>query len=142
MQRASGSLKFALSLFEVRAPGDLDRVFAQMIAARCDALFVQSDTMFTANVRPITRLALAHRLPSASAIYDFAEAGGLITYGVDRLEGYRRAAVFVDRLRKGAKPADLPIEQASRFELVVNMGTAKSLGLTIPQSLQSRARLI
>ena len=77
-----------------------------------------------------------------SPLYEYAEVGGLITYGPDRLEGYRRAAVFADKLLKGAKVADLPIEQAGTFDLVINMRTAKALGLTIPQALQSRARLI
>ncbi len=95
-------------MFEARAPDELDRAFAQMIAGRCDAVLVQAGSMFAVNTRTTAELALRHRLPSASALYDFAEAGGLITYGPDRLEGYRRAAVFVDRILKGAKPADLP----------------------------------
>ncbi len=142
IQRAAGSLQLEVAMFEARAPDELDRAFAQMIAGRCDAVLVQAGSMFAVNTRTTAELALRHRLPSASALYDFAEAGGLITYGPDRLEGYRRAAVFVDRILRGAKPADLPIEQASKFELVVNMQTAKSLGLSIPQPLQVRARLI
>jgi putative ABC transport system substrate-binding protein len=142
IQRAAASLRVEVVVLEARAPGELDRAFAQMTADRCDAVLVQAGSMFAVNTRTAAELALKHRLPSASALYDFAEAGGLITYGPDRLEGYRRAAVFVDRILKGAKPADLPIEQASTFELVVNMRTARSLGLSIPQPLQVRARLI
>lgn len=142
IQRAAGTLQVEVPMFEARVPGELERAFTQMIAARCDAVLVQAGSMFAVNTRTTAGLALQHRLPSASALYDFAEAGGLITYGPDRLEGYRRAAVFVDRILKGARPADLPIEQASKFELVVNMHTAKSLGLSIPQPLQVRARLI
>ena len=142
IQRAAASLQIDVAVFEARAPGELDRAFAQIAADHRDAVLVQSGSMFAVNTRTTAGLALKHRLPSASALYDFAEAGGLITYGPDRLEGYQRAAVFVDRILKGAKPADLPIEQASKFELVVNMGTAKSLGLSIPQPLQVRARLI
>ena len=142
MQRAADSLRIVIALFEVRAPEDLAAAFARMTAAGCDALFVQNDTMFVANDRTISSLALKQRLPSASTMSDFAEAGGLLSYGADRLEGYRRAAHFVDRIRKGAKVADLPIERASKFELVINTATAKSLGLAIPHSLASRARLI
>ena len=142
MQTAARSLKFALSVFEARAPTQFDSAFAEIVRARCDAVIVNGDTLFGVNVRTIAQLALKHRLPSASDLGEFAEAGGLITYGPDRLEGYRRAAVFVDKLLKGAKPGDLPIEQASKFELVINTTTAKSLGVTIPQALQLRARLI
>ena len=111
--------------------------------ARADAVVVQVDTLFAVNVQSIAQLALKHHLPSASSLTDFAVAGGLISYGPDdRLEGYRRAAVFVDKLLKGAKPGDLPIEQPTKFELVINMTTAKSLGIAVPQALQLRARLI
>jgi putative tryptophan/tyrosine transport system substrate-binding protein len=113
-----------------------------MERARCDAVLVQGDTLFAANARAVAELALRHRLVSASAINEYADAGGLISYGPDRLEGYRRAAGFVDKLLKGAKPGDLPIQQATQFEFFINMGTAKSLGLTIPQTLQTRARLV
>lgn len=142
IQRTAASLKVAISPFEARSPGELERAFVEIAKARCDALIVQADTMFSVNVRKVARLALDNRLPSASTLYDFAEAGGLITYGTDRSEGYRRAAVFVDRIRKGAKPGDLPIEQASRFDLIVNVATSRALNLSLPESLLSRARLI
>jgi len=142
MQATARSLKFALPVFEAQTPKQFDSAFAEMVKARCDGVVVSGDTLFGVNVQTVARLALKHRLPSASSLSEFAEAGGLITYGSDRLEGYRRAAVFVDKLLKGAKPADLPIEQPSKFELVINTTTAKSLGLTIPQALQLRARLI
>jgi putative ABC transport system substrate-binding protein len=142
MQATARSLKFALPVFETQTPKQFDSAFAEMVKTRCDGVVVSGDTLFGVNVQTVARLALKHRLPSASSLSEFAEAGGLITYGSDRLEGYRRAAVFVDKLLKGAKPADLPIEQPSKFELVINTTTAKSLGLTIPQALQLRARLI
>jgi putative ABC transport system substrate-binding protein len=142
MQSTAKSLKLALQTFEARAPEQFDGVFADMARARSDAVLVQGDTLFAVKVQTIAQLALKHRLPSASGLNEFAEAGGLITYGPDRLEGYRRAAVYVDKLLKGAKPRDLPIEQPSRYDLVINMTTAKSLGLAIPQPLQLRARLI
>jgi putative ABC transport system substrate-binding protein len=93
-------------------------------------------------MQKIVQLAIKQRLPAACTLNGFAETGGLIEYGPDRLEGYRRAAFFVDKLLQGAKPSDLPIERPSRYDLVINMTTAKSLGLTIPQPLQLRARLI
>jgi putative ABC transport system substrate-binding protein len=142
MQSTATSLKSRLSVFEARASGDLVGVFAEMERARCDALLVQGDTMFAANVRTVAELALKRRLASASAINEYADAGGLITYGPDRLQGYRRAAVYVDKLLKGAKPVDLPIQQATEFELLINMATASALGLMIPSTLQTRARLI
>jgi len=142
MQRAADSLRIAVTLFQASVPEDLTDAFARMTASKCDALLVQNDTMFVVNDRTIASLALKQRLPSASTMSDFAEAGGLLSYGADRVEGYRRAAYFVDRILKGARVADLPIERASKFELVINTATAKSLGLGIPQSLASRARLI
>jgi len=142
MQAAAASLKVGFNVFEAREPGDLDAVFARIVAARWDAVVVQGDTMFGVNVKSVTDLALRHRLASASALRNFAEAGGLLDYGPDRLEGYRRAPAFVDKLLKGAKPADLPTEQPTRFDLVINVATAKALGLAIPQSLAVQARLI
>ena len=142
IQATASSFRLTLPVFEARTPNQFDNAFAEMVKARCDAVVVQGDTLFAVNVQTVAQLALKHRLPSASALNEFAEAGGLIAYGPDRLEGYRRAAVFVDKLLKGAKPADLPIEQPSKFELVINTTTAKSLGVTIPQALQLRARLI
>jgi putative ABC transport system substrate-binding protein len=142
MQATGRSLKVTLPVFEARSPKEFDSAFAEIVRARSDAVVVQGDTLFGGNQQTIAQLALKHRLPSASALEQFAEAGGLITYGPDRLEGYRRAAVYVDKLLKGAKPGDLPIEQPSKFELVINTRTAKSLGVTLPQALQLRARLI
>jgi putative ABC transport system substrate-binding protein len=142
IQRTAASLHLGLATYEVRAPADFNGAFVEVAATRCDCLLVQSGSMFVPNAGTIAELALRNRLPSASAIYDYAESGGLITYGPDRLEGYRRAAFYVDKIIRGAKVADLPIEQASTFEFVINMSTAKSLGLAIPQALQARARLI
>ena len=143
MQSAGRSLKLELRLFEVGAPNQFDSVFVEIVKARSDAVVVQGDTLFAVNVQAIARLALKHRLASASSLNEFADAGGLITYGPDRLDGYRRAAAFVDKLLKGAKPGDLPIERPTKFERVINVKTANALGLTIPQSLLLRAdRLI
>jgi putative ABC transport system substrate-binding protein len=142
MQHAAESLKLVLSPFEVRNPNEFDTAFAQIAKARCDALLVQTDTLFAAHLVKIAQLALSYRLPSACRFPEFAESGGLIAYGPSVLEGFRRAPVFVGKILKGAKVADLPIEQASEFQLLVNMTTARALGLAIPQPLAARARLI
>lgn len=139
MQSAGRSLKLELRLFEVGTPKQFDSVFMEIVKARSDAVVVQGDTLFAVNVETVARLALKHRLASASSLNEFADAGGLITYGPDRLEGYRRAAVFVDKLLKGAKPGDLPIEQPTKVARVINVKTAQALGLIIPQSLLLRA---
>lgn len=142
MRDAATALKLAFVPFEVRAPGEIAGAFDRLVAAGCDAVLVQSGSMFAVHARPIAELALRNRLPSGSQLYEYAEVGGLVTYGPDRLEGYRKAAVFVDKLLRGTKISDLPIEQADTFDLIVNTATAKALGLSIPQSLLSRARLI
>jgi len=142
IQVASRSLSLGVRLFEARKPQDLPGSFAELARAGCTAVVVQSDTMFGVNVRTVAELALTHRLASASRLYEFATAGGLLRYGADPIEGYRRAAVFVDKILRGTKPGDLPIEQPTTFELTINMATATSLGLSIPPSLQMRARLV
>ncbi len=109
-----------------------------MAQRRVDAVIVQNDTLFAVNAKAIADLALKHRLPSAGNVA-FAEAGGMIGSGANPIEGYRRAATYVDKILKGANPGDLPIERATKFQLVINLKTAKALGLTIPQSLLVRA---
>ena len=138
METTVKALKLALPQFEVRAPDDLESTFAAMVQKRVDAFVVQTDTMFAVNVKAIADLAIRHRLPSAGSV-EFAKAGGLIGNGANSLEGHRRAAVYVDKILKGANPGDMPIVQPTKFELVINLRTAKALGLTIPQSLLLRA---
>ena len=138
MDITAKALKLSLQLFEVQAPGEFDSVFAAMAKGRVDAIAVQDDTMFGVNAKAIADLAAKKRLPSVGS-EGFAEAGGAIGYGRTEAEMYRRGAYFVDRILKGAKPGDLPIEQATKFELVINMKTAKALGITIPQSILMRA---
>ena len=131
-------LELELQPFEARGASEIDGAFSEMVKRRMDALVVQDETSFDANRARIVDRAAKDRLPSAGGKV-WAEAGGLIGYGPIAAERDRRAAVFVDKILKGAKPADLPIEQPTRFYLVVNLKTAKALGLTIPQSLLLRA---
>ena len=138
MEPVAKSLKLEVPQFEARGPGEFDRTFAAMAQGHVDAVVVQGDTMFTVNAKAIADLAIKHRLPSAG-IVEFAEGGGMIGNGADPLEGHRRAATYVDKILKGASPGDLPIERATKFQLVINLKTAKALGLSIPQSLLLRA---
>jgi ABC-type uncharacterized transport system substrate-binding protein len=123
----------------VRDPGELDRAFSAMKEARAGALIVESSSMlFTSRTR-LADLALKNRLPTMFAQREYAEAGGLMAYSADFLDLFRRTATFVDKILKGAKPADLPVEQPTKWEFVINLKTAKALGLTIPQTLLLRA---
>jgi putative tryptophan/tyrosine transport system substrate-binding protein len=134
--RASG---IRLQPLEARSPGEIDSAFAAMTRERAGALIVLLDGMFADHRARISDLAARHRLPAVYGSHDFAEAGGLMVYGSSFVDRHRRAATFVDKILKGAKPADLPIEQPTKFELMINLKTAKALGLTIPQSLLLRA---
>jgi putative ABC transport system substrate-binding protein len=137
-ESAARTLGIALQIFEVLGPNEFASTFSAMSAARVEAIFVTDDVMLITNSPAIADLAARHRLPSTGSA-ELAQAGGLIGYGVDVLEVFRHAAFFIDKVLKGAKPADLPTEQATRFQLIVNLGTAKALGLTIPQTLLLRA---
>jgi putative ABC transport system substrate-binding protein len=138
METAARSLKVELQTFAARGPNELEGAFSTMAKGRVDAVVVTTDPLFNANVRAIADLASRKRLPSVG-ITAFAEAGGTIGYGLNFPAMSRRAAYFVDKILKGAKPADLPVEQPTKFDLVINLKTAKALGLTIPQSLLLRA---
>jgi putative ABC transport system substrate-binding protein len=135
MESTATSLGCTLSVVEAEAPERFDDAFGRISSNRSDALVVQGDTLFGVHLTAIARLALVHRLASTCAITDYADAGGLVAYGPNRTEGYRRAAMFIDKLLKGATPADLPIERPMTFERVVNLKTAAALGLTLPRSL-------
>ncbi len=137
-ERAAASLGVTLVSVVVHG-SDYERAFAAMGDERPDALFVAGSTFFVRDRKRIIGLAAKHRLP---AIYEWpeqAEEGGLMAYGSSLPEGYRRLAAYVDRLFKGAKPSDLPVEQPTRYDLVINLKTAKALGLTIPQPVLARA---
>jgi putative ABC transport system substrate-binding protein len=138
MEAAAKSLKLELQQFAVRGPDEFESAFAAMAKSRVDAVVVLDDGVLLANFGPIAKLAAKMRLPSIG-LPEFAEAGGLMAYGANRRELFRRAAYFVDRILKGAKPADLPVEQATRFETVLNQKTAKALGLQFPQAVLARA---
>ena len=132
------ALQVELQQFKSRRPNEFNAAFAEMAKARIDGLTVVQDAMLNANPRPIADLAAMQRLPSVG-FEEYAEGGGLLGYGSDFLEMYRHAAYFVDKILKGAKPGELPIEQPTKFKLVINAKTAKALGITIPQSLLLRA---
>jgi putative ABC transport system substrate-binding protein len=139
LQSPARQLDVQLHSLEVRSPKDLDQAFEEATRARAGALFVMPDPVLTANLKRIVGRAAKSRLPSIFHRSEFADAGGLVTYGADRADLYRRAATYVDKILKGAKPGDLPIDRATKFELVVNLKTARALGLTIPQSVLRRA---
>jgi putative ABC transport system substrate-binding protein len=128
-----------LLLFEVSAPERVAKVMAAVAKEHPDALVVQGDPLFTVTRPQLLEAAARHRLLAMWELRGFVEAGGLMSYGADPNELYRRAATYVDRILRGTNPGDLPVEQATKFELVINLKTAKALGLTIPQSLLQRA---
>jgi putative ABC transport system substrate-binding protein len=124
---------------DARAEAHDDRAFAAMTREQAGALLVLADAMYTNQRRQIAELAVQRRLPSILALSEYAEAGGLVVYSPSLLDLERRAATFVDKILKGAKPGDLPVEQPRKFELIINIRTARALGLTIPPSLLQRA---
>ena len=137
---AARSLHLQLQSVEVSRVEDLDRAFSAVTAGRAEALIVPAaNPLAYANRGQIARFAQRSRLPSMYGTKDYADAGGLIAYGPNAADQWRRAAAYVDKILKGAKPGDLPVEQPTKFELVINLKTAKALGLTIPQSLLQRA---
>jgi len=138
MEAAAAPLSLIVEVFRAQGPSEFSSAFAAMAQSRVDSVVVTEDGEFAAGFRAIATLALASKLPSIGA-REYAEAGGLIGYGVNILDLYRRAAYFVDRLLKGAKPADLPIEQPTKFALIVNLKTAKTLGLAISETFLVRA---
>ena len=138
MQAAATPLKLDFDIAQAQGPGEFDRAFASMANRRVDAVVITEDGEFAASFAAIATLALANKLASIGA-QEYAKAGGLIGYGVDLLGLYRRAAYFIDKILKGSRPADLPIEQPTRFELVINIKTAKTLGLEIAPAMLARA---
>jgi len=139
LERAARLLRVQLQVVMVQTPDELDDAFSGMTRGRADALLVLSNYMFFLHRARLAELATKARLPGMYPVSEYAEAGGLMAYAQSFRDCHRRAAVYVDKILKGAKPADLPVEQPSKFELVINLKTAKDLGLTIPPSLLARA---
>ena len=138
-QQPAQQLVIELISLEVRNPHELDKAFEAATSARAGALVILPDPVVSTNLERIVDFAARSRLPSIYQSSEFADAGGLVTYGPDRVDLFRRAATYVDKILKGTKPGDLPVEQPTKLELVVNLKTAKALGMTIPLSVLSRA---
>jgi len=139
VEASARSLGIEPQLLDVRRPEDLRKAFDAAAKHRAEALVVGLDSVTQANLRPIAELAAKQRLPSIYPAIDYANVGGLITYGSSDVHMYHRAATFVDKIFKGAKPADLPVELPTKFELVINLKTARAIGITVPRSLLLRA---
>jgi putative ABC transport system substrate-binding protein len=136
---AARALGLTLQLWDVRSAENFERVFASLSKQRPDGLYASSGPLMRTNQKRVVDLTLKGRLPSIYYDRESVDAGGLMSYGVDVADSYRRVAYFVDRILKGAKPADLPVEQPTKFELVVNLKTAKQIGLAIPPNVLVRA---
>jgi putative tryptophan/tyrosine transport system substrate-binding protein len=139
VEATARALKVSLQKVEARDQDEIARAFKALAQERTRALHVLPDPVFTAHRVRVTELALKHRLPAVSGTKEFAEAGLLMSYGPSFPESYRRAAIYVDKILKGAKPGDIPVERSTRFEFVINLSTAKQIGVTLPQSLLYRA---
>jgi ABC-type uncharacterized transport system substrate-binding protein len=139
MRDAAAKLDIALTAFEARSPDEIDKAFAEMGDDRFQALVILTDSLMVVQEKRLADLALKSRLPAVFGFREFADAGGLVSYGANLHDTYRRAASYVDKILKGANPGDLPIEQPTRFELAINQKTAKALGLTIPTALLATA---
>ena len=138
-QAPARALGLQLYSMEPRSINDFGKAFADATHARVGALVIAANTLATRNQKLVAELAVKNRLPSISILSEFVEAGGLMAYGPDRSDLFRRAATYVDKILKGRKPADLPVEQPTKFAMVINLKTAKQIGLTIPQKVLARA---
>ncbi|MGH7406987.1 MAG: ABC transporter substrate-binding protein, partial [Candidatus Methylomirabilales bacterium] len=136
---AARALGVDLQVLEARSPDQFEPAFEAMVQGRVGALLELGDAMFWTHRRRLAELEAKHRLPTMYGRREQMEVGSLMAYGPDNADLFRRATVYIDKILKGAKPADLPVEQPTKFELVINLKTAKALGLTIPQSLLIRA---
>jgi putative ABC transport system substrate-binding protein len=139
VEEAGRTLRVQVQAVGARTAAELEGAFAAMARARAQAVLVLGNPLFFAERQRVAELAIKHRLPTMSNLKDVVEAGGLMSYSPNWDDLYRRGAVYVDKILRGAKPADLPVEQATKFELVINLKTAQALGLTIPPSLLQRA---
>jgi len=140
LETAAAGLGLQIKQVSVKQADDLEKVFADLARTRIDGLLVRSDPhLLEANIQRIVALALTHRLPAVYWLRAYPQAGGLMSYGADLVQIHRRSAFYVDRLLRGARPSDLPVEQPSKFALVVNVRSARAIGLTIPPSILARA---
>ena len=139
LEAAAPTLGVTLQRLEVRAPADFAGAFEAAIRQRAGALIAPSDPLVVNRPRVVADLALKYRLPTTMDTKEFVEVGGVLSLGPDLADSYRRAATHVDKILKGAKPADLPMEQPTKFDLAVNLKTARTLGLTIPRSVLLQA---
>jgi putative tryptophan/tyrosine transport system substrate-binding protein len=139
IQLPARELGVQLHSLEVQSLNDFDKAFEDATRARAGALSIMPDQLFAGNLKRIADLAVKSRLPSIFHLSEFADSGGLVAYGPDRSDQFRRAATYVDKILKGTKPADLPVEQPMKFEFVINLKTAKQIGLTIPPNVLARA---
>jgi putative ABC transport system substrate-binding protein len=136
---AARALGVRLQFVEARGPADLDRAFRDMTRAHADALTVWASAMFVSERRRLVNLAAKNRLPAVYSVREVVDAGGLMSYGPNLADLFRRAATYVNKILKGAKPADLPVEQPTKFEFIINLKAAKQIGLTIPPNVLARA---
>jgi putative ABC transport system substrate-binding protein len=139
LEIAAQSLVVQLQPFEVRSPEDLELAFQAAVRNAAQALIIPADPMTTNRTAAMAELAMRYRMPAGMELRQFADAGGLMYYGPDIVDGYRRSATHVDKILRGARPAELPVEQATRFELIINLKAAQALGLTIPESVLLQA---
>jgi putative ABC transport system substrate-binding protein len=136
---AAGALGVKLQYLDLLDPRDIDTAFRTASKWRADAVLELGGAVASSQRTQVVDLAAKNRLPATYNVPDFVHAGGLMSYGVNRIDLYRRAAVFVDKILKGAKPADIPVQQPTKFELVINLKAAKQIGLTIPPNVLARA---
>ena len=142
LQAAGRTLSVAIEPVEVRSADDFESAFATITGFNCDALITLQDGLTLAGCRKIAGFATAHRLPTAFQIKEFVEAGGLMSYGLNYCQHYHRAATYVDKILRGTPPADLPVELPTTFELVINLKTAKAIGLTVPPAMLITADVV
>jgi putative ABC transport system substrate-binding protein len=136
---AAGALKLQHQYLDVLSPKDIESAFRAASKGRADAMVVLISSVLNSQRTQVVELAIKNRLPTIFPFPEFVEAGGLMSYGVSFNDLYRRAAMYVDKILKGTKPADLPVEQPTKFEFVINLKTAKQIGLTIPPNVLARA---